>query len=101
MRWTRRSWTISLTIWALLTISVIPADAQRVRWCLFCEIEETPAVDTLCQLQDRIILSPSDSAAVKALPEALQRRIVRNETRFRCKCQKWQNPVCGAPPAAK
>jgi hypothetical protein len=84
---------------ALLTISAIPADAQRVRWCLLCEIEETPAVDTLCQLQGRMILSPADSAAVKALPEALQRRIVANETRYRCKCQKWQHPVCGSPAA--
>jgi hypothetical protein len=102
MRWKSLRWTISLTIWAALTISATPsAEAQRVRWCLLCEIEEATAIDTLCTLQDRMILSPADSAAVKALPEALQRRIVRNETRWRCKCQKWQHPVCGAPPAAK
>jgi hypothetical protein len=75
------------------------ADAQRVRWCLLCEIEEMPALDTLCTMQDRMLLSPVDAAALKALPGALQRRIVNNEARWRCRCQKWHHPVCGAPPA--
>lgn len=91
-------WTISLTILAALTISAIPADAQRVRFCFLCEIEDVPALDTLCAMQGRMILSPADSAAVKALPTELQRRIVKNETVWRCKCQKWNSPVCGAPP---
>jgi hypothetical protein len=76
-----------------------PAEAQRVRWCLLCEIEETPALDTLCTMQERMIRSPSDATAIKTLPGELQRRLVRNETRWRCRCQKWRNPVCGAPPA--
>jgi predicted transcriptional regulator len=88
---------ISLTL-LVLTISATSVDAQRVRWCLFaCEIEEAPAVDTLCTMQDRMITSMEDSKAIKGLPEALQRRIVKNETRYRCKCEKWQNPICGAP----
>lgn len=88
---------VSLSLISLLTIlGASSADAGQVRWCLLCEIEETPALDTLCTMQERMILSPSDSAAIKALSEPLQRRIVRNETRWRCKCQKWQNPICGA-----
>jgi hypothetical protein len=69
-----------------------------VRWCLLCEIEAEPATDTLCTMQERIVLSPADSAAIKTLPEALRRRIVANETRWRCRCDKWHHPVCGAPP---
>jgi hypothetical protein len=80
------------------TISAAPAAADTVRWCLLCEIEETPAADTLCTLQERTILTPTDSAALKVLPEPLRRRIVANETRWRCRCQKWRHPVCGAPP---
>jgi hypothetical protein len=75
-----------------------PAEAQRVRWCLLCEIKEQPALDSLCTMQERMLLTPADSAAVKALPDGLARRIARNETRWRCRCQKWQHPVCGAPP---
>jgi hypothetical protein len=49
-------------------------------------------------MQGRVVLSPADSAAIKTLPEALRRRIVMNETRWRCRCEKWHHPVCGAPP---
>lgn len=94
MQWISRLLTISLTLLALTS----PSLADRVRWCLLCEIQETPAVDTLCTMQGRMIMTPADSAAIKALPVELQRRIVANETRYRCKCQKWQHPVCGAPP---
>jgi len=101
MPWTNTVWTI------LRTLSVVavgaelnpstPADAQRVRWCFLCEIEQPAAVDTLCILQERMLLSPADSAAVKTLPQALRRRIVGNETRWRCRCRQWRHPVCGAP----
>lgn len=90
MRWTRLALTLSLMLWATAS------DAQRVRWCLFaCEIEEAPAIDTLCTIQGRMILSPADAAAVKNLPVELQRRVVKNETRYRCKCEAWKNPICG------
>ncbi|MDQ2080240.1 hypothetical protein RA307_08610 [Xanthobacteraceae bacterium Astr-EGSB] len=83
----------------MLTILLpAPAEAERVRWCLLCEIEAAPAIDTLCSMQERVVLSPADSAAIKMLPEALRRRIVANETRWRCRCEKWHHPVCGAPP---
>ncbi len=86
---------------AILLLTILapaPAEAERVRWCLLCEIEAAPAVDTLCTMQERVVLSAADSAAIKMLPEALRRRIVMNETRWRCRCQKWHHPVCGAPP---
>jgi hypothetical protein len=59
-------------------------------------LDKVPSTDSFCALQDRTILTPADSAAIKALPDDLKRRIVKNETRYRCICQKWQNPICGA-----
>jgi hypothetical protein len=89
---------LSLTT-LLATLPAEPAEAQRVRWCLLCEIEETPALDTLCTMQERMLLTPADAAAIKTLPRDLQRRVARNETRWRCRCQKWHHPVCDAAPA--
>lgn len=74
------------------------AEAQRVRFCVLCEIEETPARDTLCSLQERVVRTPADAAAIKALPDALKRRVVANDVRLRCRCENWRNPVCGASP---
>jgi len=87
-----------LTILLRTILLPAPAEAGRVRWCLLCEIEAAPAIDTLCTMQERVVRSPVDSAAIKMLPEALRRRIVANETRWRCRCEKWHHPVCGAPP---
>ena len=94
MRWTRRALTISLTLLALTSQS----QAEKVKWCFLCEIQETAPVETFCALYSRQILNSSDSVSVKALPLDLQRRLVKNDTIYRCKCQKWQNPICGSAP---
>lgn len=90
--------TISLTLSAA-TVLPPAAEAQRVRFCVLCAIEDAPTLDTLCSLQERVVRSPADAAAVKALPQALQRRLLANDVRWRCKCENWQNPACAAPPA--
>jgi hypothetical protein len=81
----------------MLLAPTITAEAKTRVCILFCVDEVAETTDTLCTMQERMIRSSSDSAAVKALPLDLQRRIVANETRYRCKCTGWNNPVCDAP----
>jgi hypothetical protein len=78
----------------MLWVLMVPAAADEVEFCVLCTIRKTPPIDTLCQMQERMIRSPDDSRAVKALPADLQRRIVKNDARWRCRCQGWHHPVC-------
>lgn len=80
---------------SLMILSTISAaSADRVRFCfLFCAVESPAAVDSFDKAYERVILTPADSAAVKALPRGVRERLTRNEVLYRCSTG-WQNPIC-------
>jgi len=71
-----------------------PAQAQKVRWCLFACAVEAETVDSYCQVYGRVILNPADARIVKAVPDPVRKRIEFNDALFRCTCQGWQHPIC-------
>lgn len=82
-----------MTILSLSLLSLTPAKADRVKFCvLFCEVESEAPADTFCQMYSRILLNKSDST--KNLPLTMRKRIASNEVKYRCQCQGWNNPVC-------
>ena len=72
-----------------------PAEAQKVRWCLFACAIEAEATDSFCTAYGRVILNSADAGVVKAVPDPVRKRIEHNDALYRCTCQNWQHPICG------
>lgn len=76
-----------------LSASLLPTTPSHARICIFvCIDDDAPIVDSFCQNYDRVLRAQGEST--KGLPLALRKRIAANETKYRCQCQGWSNPIC-------
>lgn len=71
-----------------------PADAGRIQFCfLFCGVE-VDVVDSFCKTYEPVIQGTGEGKIIGRTGPVIRRRIDRNEALYRCKCEKWDDPIC-------
>lgn len=88
MRWMM----VALISLSAILLSLTPASADII--CVICIGTDGGGspVNSFCQNYDRVLRAQGEST--KGIPLALRKRIAANETKYRCQCQGWSNPIC-------
>lgn len=93
----KRTWTFSfdsaqaVIIATILYIFVTGCDATLGN----SGISSPILVNSFCLSYERVIHNEADANALTLVNLThIKQRIATNETRYRCECEHWDNPIC-------
>lgn len=62
---------------------------------MLCQAPAAPApIDSYCTSYRRVIVEAGDAASLARARLTIRRRVAGNDLLYRCRCERWQSPLC-------